>query len=269
MFAPFCTLDEAFSGAPAPAHAQPKKLKKKQREGLSVEQFACGGATSLLKNSYGVEQFMGQQLPSSPNPDHIAQIMATAPEPMKGPEQPMNHMRLESGVNMQEFFPLPGETAEPDEWQKAFMLEPSQGPPVTRPDGSVSVAGRSTLWRQIPVPVGPSAAAEAAPIRESSRTAMTVTGTPLIGSPVSGDFAAVQQRLDALTRQLENLGAPSQMQSTAELFLFVAIGLMLLLAIDTLLRFATRMAAARQGGGSISNSVGKGSGMRFRGRRWA
>lgn len=236
MFAPFCTLDEAFSGAPAPM--QPKKLKKKQREGLSVEQFMGG-----------------QQLASSPNPDHIAQIMATAPEPMKGPEQPMNHMRLESGVNMQEFFPLPGETAEPDEWQKAFTLEPSQAPPVTRPDGSVPVAGRSTLWRQIPVPVGPTAAAAAAPLRESERTATTVTG----------DFAAVQQRLDVLTRQLENLGAPSQMQSTAELFLFVAIGLMLLLAIDTLLRFATRMAGVRQGGGGVSKS----GGLRFRGRRWA
>ena len=261
MFAPFCTLDEAFSGAPAPA--QPKKLKKKQREGLSVEQFVGSGASHLRTNAAGVEQFLGQQLASSPNPDHIAHIMATAPEPMKGPEQPMNHMRLESGVNMQEFFPLPGETAEPDEWQKAFTLEPSQAPPVTRPDGSVPVAGRSTLWRQIPVPVGP-AAADAVPLldnrRESERTAMTITGTP-----VSGDFAAVQQRLDALTRQLENLGAPSQMQSTAELFLFVAIGLMLLLAIDTLLRFATRMAGARQGGGSL----GKGSSMRFRGRRWA
>jgi hypothetical protein len=240
MFAPFCTLDEAFSGAVSQAPA--KKLKKKQREGLTVEQFLGS-----------------QQLPSTPNPDHIAQIMATAPEPMKGPEQAMNQMRLESGVNMQEFFPLPGETAEPDEWQKAFMLEPSQVPAPTgkRPDGSVPVAGRSTLWRQIPVPVGPGAAATAAPLRESEASAKSV---------VTGDYTAIQQRLDALTRQLENLGAPSQMQSTAELFLFVAIGLLFLLAIDTLLRFASRVALARQGGGA---GPGHSSGLRFRSRRWA
>jgi hypothetical protein len=260
MFAPFCALDEAFAGATTVA-AQPKKLKRKQREGMSVEQYMGNGSGSgsgvgALKTQYGVEQFVGQQLSSTPNPDHIAQIMATAPEPMKGPEQPVNQMRLESGVNMQEFFPLPGETAEPDEWQKAFMLEPSQMPPVKRPDGSVSVAGKPTLWRQIPVPIGPGAGAAAEP------AAVGPTVSPVAGA----DFAAIQQRLDALTRQLENLGAPSQMQSTAELFLFVAIGLLMLLAIDTLLRFATRVAMARQSGGS------KGGGVRLRshggGRRW-
>jgi hypothetical protein len=246
MNAPFCTLDEAFSGAVS--QAPMKKLKKKQREGLSIEQFLGSPQLSSVPNT---------------DPDHIAHIMATAPEPMKGPEQPMNQMRLESGVNMQEFFPLPGETAEPDEWQKAFMLEPSQVPAPSgkRPDGSVPVAGRSTLWRQIPVPIGPGAATEAvtAPLRESEAAAKSV---------ITGDYTAIQQRLDALTRQLENLGAPSQMQSTAELFLFVAIGLLFLLAIDTLLRFATRVAMARQGGGS-GLGHGRGIGLRFRSRRWA
>jgi hypothetical protein len=54
----------------------------------------------------------------------------------------------------------------------------------------------------------------------------------------------VSQRLETLTRQLESLTTPSPMQGTAELFLFVAIGLLLLLAIDTLLRFAVSVASA-------------------------
>jgi hypothetical protein len=57
----------------------------------------------------------------------------------------------------------------------------------------------------------------------------------------------VHQRLDALTRQLDSLTSASPMQSTAELFLFIAIGLLFLLAIDTLLRCATSVALAAKG----------------------
>jgi hypothetical protein len=39
------------------------------------------------------------------------------------------------------------------------------------------------------------------------------------------------------------------MQSTAELFLFVAIGLLLLLAVDTLLRFSASLTHRKQMGG--------------------
>jgi hypothetical protein len=65
--------------------------------------------------------------------------------------------------------------------------------------------------------------------------------------------------LDVLTRQLENLTAPTQIQGTAELFLFVAIGLLLLLAIDTLLRFAVAAGTAvLQSGGHIGGHIGGG-----------
>jgi hypothetical protein len=135
-------------------------------------------------------------------------------------------VRLDEGVNMQEFFPLPGETAEPEEWAKAFMLEPSNGPMVPRPDGAIAVAGKPTLWRNIPEPVP--AAAGAGPISQLA--------------PVPSE---INQRLDMLTRQLESLTTPTPLQSTAELFLFVAIGLLVLLFIDTLLRFATTMATRK------------------------
>jgi len=150
-----------------------------------------------------------------------APAQGEVPEAMRGSTDQGMVARLDSGGASQEFFPLPGETAEPEEWQKAFTLEGSNMP---RPDGAVSVAGKSTLWRNVPVPATP--AQTAAPIASE-----------------------VGQRLDMLTRQLESLTAPTPMQSTAELFLFVAIGLLLLLAIDTLLRFATSMASKQQSGG--------------------
>jgi hypothetical protein len=82
--------------------------------------------------------------------------------------------------------------------------------------------------------------------------------------------AELSARLDALTRQLESLTTPAPLQSTAELFLFVAIGLLVLLAIDTLLRFAVRMAsgAVRMSGGGGGRRFGGGGRLRFGRSRW-
>jgi hypothetical protein len=55
------------------------------------------------------------------------------------------------------------------------------------------------------------------------------------------------------------------MQGTAELFLFVAIGLLLLLAIDTLLRYATTM---RPFSGSTGLQVLAGGSRRFASSRY-
>jgi hypothetical protein len=114
------------------------------------------------------------------------------------------------------------------------MLDPSHIP-AAKPDGSVTVAGKSTLWRNIPTPAAASASAFPSDI---------------------------QKRLDALTRQLDSLSVGSPMQSTAELFLFIAIGLLLLLALDTLLRFATTIALtkAKHGGFKVGGFKA--------GRRW-
>jgi hypothetical protein len=59
------------------------------------------------------------------------------------------------------------------------------------------------------------------------------------------------------------------MQGTAELFLFVAIGLLLLLAIDTLLRYATATATAmRPFSGSTGLQVLAGGSRRFASSRY-
>ena len=143
------------------------------------------------------------------------------PEPMGAPVS--TGAKPEAGMGVENFFPLPGETAEPEEWAKAFTLEGSNMP-LQRPDGSVSVAGKSTLWRNIPVPSTP--------------------GVLRTEQPMVSD---IHKRLDELSKQLEALTA-TPMQSTAELFLFIAIGLLFLLALDTLLRCATTVALAKQGG---------------------
>lgn len=215
----FCSLDEAFA-AQVP---MPGKKKKRTRD--------------------VTEGFVPSQLAGAPDPDRPAGPMPPANDVLQAPSGG-DAGRLEGGAGdgaaaLHDLFPLPGETAEPEEWQKAFLLESSQAatiaPPQFRRDGSVSVAGRPTLWRSVPVPP-----AAPAPVTGD----MTPVGRTLAGIP--SDIAS---RLDQLTRQLESLTAPTPLQSTAELFLFVAIGLLMLLAIDTLLRFATAMAAGRQSGG--------------------
>ena len=148
---------------------------------------------------------------------------------------------------MDDLFPLPGETGGADDWQKAFTLEGSGMPPLQngiRPDGSVPVGGKPTLWRQVPAPVLP---AQPAPFQGGGMGVAPIQ-TPGLLAPVPTELS---QRLDVLTRQLESLTAPTRLQGTAELFLFVAIGLLLLLAIDTLLRFAVAAGSrvAQRGGG--------------------
>ncbi len=203
MSSAFCSIEEAFTGPVMPG----KKGKDKSR---TKEKFVPG--------------------PMSGAPDHTN----TVPEAMSAPAE--HSAKPEAAAALHDFFPLPGETAEPEEWAKAFTLEGSNMP---RPDGSIPVAGKSTLWRKIqaPTPAGHSEHEHA---------------------PVPSD---IQHRLDRLTRQLDSLVTSSPMQSTAELFLFVAIGLLFLLAIDTLLRCATSVALSTKGG----RYAGGGRGLS---RRW-
>jgi hypothetical protein len=109
-------------------------------------------------------------------------------------------------------------------------------------NGAVAVNGQSTLWRQIPEPVP--------------------ANQPVVAAPVPSE---INKRLDALTRQLESLTTPTPLQSTAELFLFVAIGLLILLAIDSLLRFASGSMRS----GRVGRVVVGGGGRGWRGHnRW-
>ena len=209
MSSAFCSLDEAFTGPVMPGKKQ-KKEKSPSKEG-----------------------FVPAPLSGTPEARNTLAPMSHPPSDSTA--------NPEAAVALNDFFPLPGETAQPEEWAKAFTLEGSDMP-LPRPDGAVSVAGKSTLWRKVPVP-------------PEARTLQTVNHS--VGGP------DIHQRLDSLTRQLESLTSSTPMQSTAELFLFIAIGLLFLLAMDTLLRCATSIAvAARQG---MRGGGGRVSGLR---RRW-
>jgi hypothetical protein len=268
----YCSLAEAFTGPAAGAAGAAAKAQKRHKRAK--------------------EGFVPAALSGAPDPDRISvPLVPPTSELLHGPPSSATAQPAGDGVKLDDLFPLPGETGESEEWEKAFTLEGSrtpgpassvlglqgaassvlglqgaassvlglQGPapassgPASaasswvRPDGSVPVAGKSTLWRDIPVP------------------------TPSVLAPASGsgfsDMSAIPSeithRLDSLSRQLEALSTPSPMQSTAELFLFVAIGLLILLAVDTLLRFAVTIASKQFGG---ARGRGSGRGFRFRSR---
>lgn len=208
MSSSFCTLDEAFMAEQQkqPGANSGKKSKKARKQ---LEE--------------GFEGMTPYSLPQKPDPSRPVPIVQSPP-PMTGVPSQAVLARLEStdSAAAAQFFPLPGSTADDEEWQKAFTLEGSDAPLyTTRPDGSIPVNGKSTLWQQIPQPPSP------------------IIGTSVLPNAIPTEINA---RLDQLTRQLEALttgSTPTGMQSTAELFLFVAIGLFLLLALDTIMRFAT------------------------------
>jgi hypothetical protein len=222
----FCTLDEAFAG---PSMGAANGTKKKSKQGRTG----------------GKEGFVPGPLSGTPDPDRPAVV---PPPPANdvlssGPPSDRSAAQMESGVAMKldSLFPLPGETGGVDEWEKAFMLDGSQAPSI-RPDGfaPAMVAGGPTLWRQ------------AAALVPAAVPTIAAAPVKTIESTLAGIPADVTHRLETLTRQLESLTTPSPMQGTAELFLFVAIGLLLLLAIDTLLRFAVSVA---KGSGPLNRKM--------------
>jgi hypothetical protein len=233
----FCSLEEAFMG---PIVVPGQSKKKKRRDGGS---------------GVGIEHFVPAPLSSTPATKQEEETEAD--DVLQGPPGPTKKLQAGGSSELDSFFPLPGETADPEEWQKAFVLQPSQIPqPLQQQmqhkavvpmlsNGAIAVNGQPTLWRQIPEPLS----------------------QPLAAAPVPSE---INKRLDALTRQLEALTTPTPLQSTAELFLFVAIGLMILLAIDSLLRFASgSMQSSRMDGGSrMGSRIGGRIGGRMGSVRW-
>jgi hypothetical protein len=237
----FCSLDEAFMGPQMGAGAGAGRAgdtksskKKKHREG-----FAPGPLASL------------------PDPDRPAAPPPPTNDILSGP--PVDRVPAESaaGVNLEGLFPMPGETGDVEEWEKAFTLEGSRlpppaapPPPIVRADGSLSVAGQPTLWRQI-----------ASPLPASASAAVNTVGALASAGvdKLSAVPTEINRQLENLTRQLESLTTPTPLQGTAELFLFVAIGLLILLAIDTMLRFAVSLSERRiMAGGAYAAAAGAG-----------
>jgi hypothetical protein len=212
----FCSLEEAFAGPSMAANGGKKKPKQR-----------TGGAA-------GKEHFVPGPLSGTPDPDRPSIVPPPpANDVLTGPpmDKPIAQMESGSAVKLDDLFPLPGDTGGVDEWEKAFTLDGTRVPSL-RPNGMAAVSGGPTLWRQAAAMV-PKAAAP-----------LEAAGGASVGDSLAAMPSEVATRLETLTRQLESLTTPSPMQGTAELFLFVAIGLLLLLAIDTLLRFAVSVASA-------------------------
>jgi hypothetical protein len=237
----YCSFDEAFGG-PVLYPTKEKDTTEREKEPREKDKDRKKKQRNTGGLIYTRENFsVPAPLPGVPDPDRPYERPSPRNDVLTGPSG-TKPSTLESGMALSDMFPLPGNTASNESWEKVFMLEPdwTKTTPVTRPDGSVSVNGQSTLWRNIPAPT--STELILAPAKEDAIQSDSV----LAQIP-----SELNQRLDSLTRQLESLSMPTPLQSTAELFLFIAIGLLTLLAIDTLLRYTVQRAKTMRGGGGF------------------
>jgi hypothetical protein len=179
-------------------------------------------------------------LPDQPTPE--APVEQKDDVLVGAPTGPVNRLKAQDMTN---FFPVPGES---DSWEKAFMMESDFSKTLQRPE---IVAGKPTLWRQVPA--------------EPERVVHTPSPSPPVGIPTD-IWADMNKRLDTLTKQLDTLTSTANTQSTAEIFMFIAIGLLLLLAIDTLLRFASSVVQNTTQTGGFRTKIIRDSFGRFRRR---
>lgn len=214
----FCSLEEAFKD---PLQQSSKSKKTKRPKEIRVPPQP----PSQSQKQQEQEQEQKQQHESF------------EPEILSGP--PISNINLIESSSVDELFPLPGDTGDSEEWKQAFTLGVQQ-PPLF-PNGSIPVDGKSTQWRYISTP----------PLQQQQPQYL-ITQNPIpksqnqhLNQEQSGFVSEISKRLDQLTAQLESLSVPTAMQGTAELFLFVAIGLLLLLAIDMILRFALSVISAQ------------------------
>jgi len=233
----YCAIEEAFTPL-VPGGPSSKKPKKSR---TFVVPAAPAGSDQETKD-YSLASADDSSSPaqdlSGRDPDRPAQRPAPANDILSSPA---GNGRLES-LGSTDFFPMQGNNAEPEAWQKAFLLG-DMSSSIQKPNFQVDQ--KPTLWRSIQKPV--------------AEVAATTTAFVDSLAPIPDEIG---RRLDSLSRQLESLTSVTPMQNTAELFLFVAIGLLLLLAIDTLLRYATATAAAP----SSPLQVMSGGGYRYGGR---
>ena len=256
----YCAIEEAFM--PLVPGGQTSKKSKKSR--TMVVPSAPAGSDQETKDYSMAAQFSTgddsgkdtlEQEMVSKEPDRHAMRPPPATDILS---TPATNGRLDSiGSSSSDFFPVQGNNAEPEAWQKAFLLG-DMSSQVQKP--VFQVDQKQTLWRSIPKQVTSAIS--------STSSAFVDTLAPITGPDEIG------RRLESLTKQLDSLTAVSPMQNTAELFLFVAIGLLLLLAIDTLLRYATASATASattastplqvMSGGGRGRGGGRSGGHRYR-----
>lgn len=244
----YCAIEEAFM--PLVPGGQTAKKSKKSRT-IVVPSAPAGSDQETKEYSLSDESAdpAGRDLsgrdPSGRDPDRPAQRPPPANDILSSPA---SNGRLDSfSSSPSDFFPMQGNNAEPEAWQKAFLLG-DMSSSVQKP--SFQVDQKPTLWRSITKPVTSAIS--------STSTAFVDTLAPITGPDEIG------RRLDSLSKQLDSLTFVTPMQNTAELFLFVAIGLLLLLAIDTLLRYSTATASSSPLQVMSGGYRGRGLGRRYK-----
>ena len=239
----YCAIEEAFM--PLVPGGQTAKKSKKSRT-IVVPSAPAGSDQETKEYSLSDESadLSGRDL-SGRDPDRPAQRPPPANDILSSPA---SNGRLDSfSSSPSDFFPMQGNNAEPEAWQKAFLLG-DMSSSVQKP--SFQVDQKPTLWRSITKPVTSAIS--------STSTAFVDTLAPITGPDEIG------RRLDSLSKQLDSLTFVTPMQNTAELFLFVAIGLLLLLAIDTLLRYASATASSSPLQVMSGGYRGRGLGRRYK-----
>ena len=245
----YCAIEEAFTPL-VPGGPTAKKSKKGRSVVVPAAPVGSDQETkeySLGDDASGKDSDLSGRDPLGKDPDRPAQRPPPANDILSSPA---GASRLDSfaSSSSSEFFPMQGSNAEPEAWQKAFLLG-DMSSQVPKP--SFQVDQKPTLWRSITKPVMTEVASSSSSFAESL-------------APIQAPDE-IGRRLDSLSKQLDSLTFVTPMQNTAELFLFVAIGLLLLLAIDTLLRYATAANSSYSSPLQVMSGGGQGRG-RGRGR---
>jgi len=248
----YCAIEEAFTPL-VPGGPNSKKSKKTRSVVVPAAPAGSDQETkeySLAREPLGVDPSDSSNLsdrdPSGKDPDRPAQRPPPANDILSSHGN--GNGRLDSFMSSSsssDFFPMQGNNAEPEAWQKAFLLGDMS---IQVPKPSFQVDQKPTLWRSIPTPT---------PTPKPMVTEVASTPSSFVESLAPDEIG---RRLDSLSKQLDSLTFVTPMQNTAELFLFVAIGLLLLLAIDTLLRYATATATATNSSYSSSLHLMSGGG---------
>jgi len=192
----YCAIEEAFTPL-VPGGPSSKKSKKNRSFVVPTVPAGSDQETkeySLADDSVkgGLElaggDLSGRDLsdrdpsgrdPSGRDPDRPAQRPAPANDILSSPA---SNGRLEALMSSSDFFPMQGNNAEPEAWQKAFLLG-NMSSSVPKP--SFQVDQKPTLWRSIPKLVAP----DIAPSSSVDRLA-----------PITGPDE-INRRLESLSKQ--------------------------------------------------------------------
>lgn len=218
----YCSIQEAFESAPAPAHKKSKRNKRVER----IERF-------------------------TPDPDRPANTLAPAVEKVGGGST--NYSNILTAIDAdQSYFPNPSE----DSTGNSYMLEPDwtkqfDGPSVPPwikeriaakeaevPLKPTWMDGEATLWQKIP-------AAYMAPAPQPTPQPMDSQSlSQSLYSDLDDRFhqfeSKIESKLDQMFAKLGELDARKSESNHIEIILFIIGGLFVLLMLDILVKQGTK-----------------------------